>query len=92
MDIVSGDLHTTTALYSNVIRLGALAPVGDLYERMEITFEVPVEDTDQLLFFTDTDLLRKDATLTATPEPASFGLLALGLLGAVGVGRLRRGR
>lgn len=87
------DIWNTTVTYRNAVGVGGNAPVGDLFETMDITYGTAVTGGFFPDFRADTDnsALNSPITpaVTATPEPASLALLATGLV-AVAAGRRRR--
>jgi hypothetical protein len=89
MLVVGGDVFGTTATYRNRVGVGGAAPLGDLWEMLDITFLKPI-GANGMLFTTDTDNIGGRGTITATPEPATFGLIALGALAIVGADWRRR--
>lgn len=88
MTVVGGDVWGTTATYQNLVRIGALPAAGDLYETLDVTFQTPVS-ANGFQFVTDTDNVGVRGTITTTPEPATYALMATGLL-AIAVVRRRR--
>jgi hypothetical protein len=88
MAIVGGDLFGTVATYRNRVQIGAAAPLGDLFETLDITFQAPI-GPNGLQFIADTDNIDRGGSITRTPEPATYGMLAFGL-GALLLARRRR--
>lgn len=87
--ILGGDLLGTTAVYRNLVGIGGAAPLGDLYEMLDISFQKAV-GPNGVQFIADTDNIGRGGSVTATPEPATFGLLAAGAAGILGVQMRRR--
>ena len=87
--IVGGDVFGTVATYRNLVRIGGAAPLGDLYETLDVSFQKAV-GPNGLQFIADTDNIGVRGTITQTPEPATFGLLAAGAAGLLGVQWRRR--
>jgi hypothetical protein len=89
MAIVGGAPIGTVATYRNLVAISPNAPLGDLYETLDVTFDVQ-GGARFFEFVTDTDNIGKGGTITSTPEPATFGLIALGAVAIVGVEWRRR--
>jgi hypothetical protein len=87
--IVGGDVFGTVATYRNLVRIGGAAPLADLFETLDISFQKSV-GPNGMQFIADTDNIGVRGTITQTPEPATFGLLAAGAAGLLGVQWRRR--
>jgi hypothetical protein len=88
MELIGGDPFGTTATYRNLVGIGVALPLGDLYETLDITFQTPFTG-NALEFITDTDNVGR-GTVTQTPEPATYGMLAFGLAAMAAAARRRR--
>jgi hypothetical protein len=82
-----GNEFRMTAIYRNLVGIGGAAPVGDLFETLDVTFDNPVPEGENYSLFLDTDLTTR---LTAVPEPSTVILLASGLAALGGIARRRR--
>lgn len=77
-------------VYSNLVGLGGNAPVGDLFEQLDISFDGIMGAGSTYLFRADTDNSSFDRPPpTITPEPSTWALMFVGLA-AVGVAKRRR--
>ena len=88
MTIDGGDSYNTTVKYRNVVSIGGAPFIGDLFETMDITFDVQ-GGARFLQFRADTDNIGVGDTMTRTPEPATYTMLAAGL-GALLLAHRRR--
>ena len=90
---VQGDVWNTTVNYTNEVGLTPTAPVGDLFRTVEITFNNGGISRDRFLadavMFLDTDISGSEVKL---PEPSSFALAGVGLLGLAAAARRRTRR
>ena len=77
LSIVGGNVYGAVATYRNLVGIWPNAPMGDLYETLDVTFDVQ-GGARFFEFVTDTDNIGKAGRITATPEPATFGLIAVG--------------
>jgi hypothetical protein len=76
-----------TATYRNAVALVGSAPIGDLFEEIDLAFDLALAGGDMVAFDLDTDSVGEGATLdpqlpppvTTTPEPASLALVGGGL-------------
>jgi hypothetical protein len=89
IEIVGGDVFGTTATYRNWVGIGAVLPLGDLYETLDIAFQ-KVIGPNGVQFIADTDNVGARGTVTSTPEPATFALMALGAAAILGLEWRRR--
>ena len=87
-----------TVTYRNVVSVGASAPVGDIYEQVDLFLGTPLGGGQSLNFELDTDNLPFAAVITpapttptTVPEPATLILTSIGLV-AMGCGRRLRSR
>ena len=91
MEIVGGDTFGTTATYRNIVSIGATPAFGDLFATLDITFAEPDDvGPNGFQFVADTDNVGFRGTVTQTPEPATFALMATGALALAGATRVRR--
>jgi len=86
----------TTAHYRNAVALVGAAPLGDVFEELDVVFGVALAGGVGVTFDLDTDSVGEGSaitpapTTTVTPEPASVALLGGGLAGVALVGARRR--
>jgi hypothetical protein len=80
-----------TATYLDAVALDGTAPVGDLYRYLDIVFNngIYLGEDGYLQFGADTDNV-SFGNINPTPLPGTFLLLGSGLLGLVGLGRIRK--
>jgi hypothetical protein len=83
-----------TVTYRNVVSVGASAPVGDIYEQVDLFLGTPLAGGQSLNFELDTDNLPFAAVITpaptTVPEPATWILVSFGLVVMGGARTLRR--
>lgn len=73
------DPNQTTVTYSGLISIAGQTPIGDIYRYMNVDFASAISDVT-LTFSADTDSV--DSLITAAvPEPSTFFLLGVGMLG-----------
>ena len=84
-----GNEFDMTVTYRNAVGLAAGAPVGDLFETLDIAIGNGVPQGENYSLVLDTDLA---TGLTTVPEPASVLLLGAGLAGLAVLRRRRAGR
>lgn len=89
MEIVGSPALGAVAKYRNLVGIFPNAPLGDLYETLDVTFDVQ-GGARFFEFVTDTDNIGKGGRITNTPEPATLGLMALGAVAILGVEWRRR--
>jgi hypothetical protein len=84
------DISGISATYQDAVAIMGSSPVGDLYRYLDIDFGNDFGPGSSLEFFADTDT---DAAtpLGNVPLPGTFLLLGSGLLGLVGLRRIRKG-
>ncbi|MEP6762817.1 MAG: PEP-CTERM sorting domain-containing protein [Gemmatimonadaceae bacterium] len=91
---IAGGSYTGAVVgaYSNRVGLAGSQPIGDLYEQLQINFSDTIASQGTYLFALDTDnsdFNQPPPIVTASPEPATYVLMGLGLL-AMGVAKRRR--
>jgi hypothetical protein len=81
---------TISVTYSQILAVGAAAPVGDLYTLLDVSFVNNPLTGGNLVYLQDTDnaatdiLIQDDPVVPNTPEPASvMGLLGLGAIATI---------
>jgi hypothetical protein len=84
---------TVNGLYTNIVGVGGNAPVGDLYEELNMRFnaDLGLVAGQTYLFRADTDNSSfNDPPPTLVPEPSTYALMAAGMAALMAVSRRRR--
>jgi hypothetical protein len=92
-DFLSGDIAGTVATYTNIVNLTGFAPLGDIFERINVDFAAGLGSGGSLTFVADVDAADTAAgavVVPRVPEPATVVLLATGLLAVAGTAARRR--
>ncbi len=80
-----------SATYSDLVGVGGVAPLGDLYLNLELDFVEAFAAGNQLRFIADTDNALYVGDITpSVPEPGSLSLLSIGLLSMLGLVRRKK--
>jgi hypothetical protein len=85
---------TVSAVYSNLVGIGINPPVGDLFEQLVLSFGangLASGLTYSFIADTDNSPFDQPPPTSSTPEPSTFVLAGIGLIGLGTLGR-RRGR
>lgn len=88
----------STVTYSNVVRVGAATPLGDVFEQVDLVFGTALAGGLTAEFIMDTDSVGEGGTIgpvpptSTVPEPATVALMAGGLAVLAAARGARRAR
>lgn len=80
----------TVATYRNLVGVEGNAPVGDLFETLDVSFGQGLAGGGSLQYVADTDNVRAGGGVQITPEPSTYALMGAGLGALLVVQRRRR--